>query len=56
MLIDGKIHSFLQYRDKGPRRDASCTVAKSIKTLSQQDIKDNKLNIADDGTITIKQE
>ena len=56
MLVDGKIHSFLQYRDKGPRRDASCTVAKSIKTLSQQDIKDNKLNIADDGTITIKQE
>ena len=56
MLVDGKIHSFLQYRDKGPRCDASCTVAKSIKTLSQQDIKDNKLNIADDGTITIKQE
>lgn len=56
MLVDGKIHSFLQYRDKGPRRDAACTVARSIKKLSQQDIKDNQLIIADDGTISVKRE
>ena len=54
MFLDGKIHSFIQYRDKGPRRDAGNSVAKEIRMLTQADIKDNKLNIADDGTMTIK--
>ena len=54
MFLDGKIHSFIQYRDKGPRRDAGHAVVKEIRMLTEQDIKDNKLNIADDGTITKK--
>ncbi|MBR5087066.1 MAG: CapA family protein [Muribaculaceae bacterium] len=54
MFIDGKIHSFIQYRDKGPRRDAGNAVVKEIRMLTQEDIKDNQLNIADDGTITKK--
>ena len=54
MFLDGKIHSFIQYHDKGPRRDKGNAVVKEIRMLTQEDIKDNKLNIADDGTITKK--
>ena len=53
-FVDGKIHSFIQYRDKGPRLDTTNSVAKEIRSLTEEDIKDNHLNIADDGTITIK--
>ncbi|MBQ2162903.1 MAG: CapA family protein, partial [Muribaculaceae bacterium] len=53
-LVDAKIHSFIQYRDKGPRRDLENKVAKEIRSLTIDDIKDNRLLIADDGTITIK--
>ena len=53
-FVDGKIHSFIQYRDKGPRADSTCAVAKEIKSLTEDDIKDNHLNFADDGTLTRK--
>lgn len=53
-FVDGKIHSFIQYRDKGPRFDETNAAAKDIRSLTEEDIKDNRLNIADDGTITIK--
>ena len=53
-LVDGKIHSFKQPGRIGPRRDASNSAAREIWALTQEDIKDNKLNIADDGTITRK--
>ena len=53
-LVDGKIHSFRQPGRIGPRRDASNSAAREIWALTQEDIKDNKLNIADDGTITRK--
>ncbi len=53
-FVDGKIHPFIQYRDKGPRVDKTGAVVKEIRTLTEEDIKDNKLNIADDGTITRK--
>lgn len=53
-FIDGKIHGFIQYRDKGPRRDTGNAVVREIRTLTQEDIKDNRLDIADDGSITIK--
>jgi len=54
-FLDGKIHAFIQYTGKGPRRDASNAVVKEIRSLTQDDIKNNLLNIADDGTVTIKQ-
>lgn len=54
MFIDGKIHSFIQYHDKGPRHDSNNTVAKQIKQLSASDIVDNQLIFTDDGTITHK--
>ena len=53
-FVDGKIHSFRQPGRIGPRRDPNNLAAKDIRTLTQEDIKDNKLNIADDGTITRK--
>ena len=53
-FVDGKIHPFIQYRDKGPRVDKTGAVVKEIRTLTEEDFKDNKLNIADDGTITRK--
>lgn len=52
-LVDGKIHSFIQQPGKGPRRDPKCLVAAEIRTLTLEDIPDNKLQIAHDGTITI---
>ena len=53
-FVDGKIYPFIQYRDKGPRADNTGAVVKEISTLTEEDIKDNKLNIAPDGTITRK--
>ena len=50
-MVDAKIHSFVQYRYQGPRRDSLNTVVKEIRNLTREDIKDNKLTIADDGTI-----
>lgn len=53
-FIDGKIHSFRQTGRIGPRHDPKNLAAHDMWLLTQEDIKDNKLNIADDGTITRK--
>lgn len=53
-FLGGKIHSFIQPGRVGPRADAQNRAAKDIWTLTQEDISDNKLLIADDGTITCK--
>lgn len=53
-FVDGKIHSFIQQRGKGPRRDKQNLVAKEIKSLTNADFSNPKLNIAADGTITIR--
>ena len=53
-FVDGKIHPFIQYRDQGPRHDLEGKVVSEIRSLTNEDIKDNKLDIADDGTITVK--
>ncbi len=53
-FLSGKIHSFIQQRGVGPRKDATHSVAKQIRDLTLADIKDNKLLIADDGTMTVK--
>lgn len=53
-FVEGKIHSFIQGHRTGPRRDANNVVAKDIRSLTIDDFKDNKLNIADDGSITPK--
>ena len=53
-FVDGKIHPFIQYRDQGPRHDLEGKVVSEIRSLTNEDIKYNKLDIADDGTITVK--
>lgn len=53
-FIDGKIHSFIQGHRTGPRRDATNAVPREIRELSISDFKDNKLEIANDGTLTRK--
>ena len=54
LFKNGKIYAFRQQHMAGPKTDKSGEVIKEIRTLTQDDIKDGKLNIADDGTITIK--
>lgn len=53
-FVEGKIHSFIQGHRTGPHRDANNLVAKDIRLLTLDDFKDNKLDIADDGTIKPK--
>jgi hypothetical protein len=53
-FIDAKIHSFRQQPGIGPQPDSQCLVAKEIRELTESDIKDNQLDIADDGTVTRK--
>ena len=50
----GKIHSFIQKKGLGPRKDDTNAAARQIKTLSQQDFPDSPLLIADDGTLSLK--
>lgn len=53
-FLGGKIHSFIQQRGLGPRKDANNSAAKQIRTLSAQDFPDSPLLIADDGTLSRK--
>ena len=53
-FIEGKIHSFIQRRGLGPRKDTANAVAQQIKRLTQSDIKDSKITIGADGTIRLK--
>ena len=52
-FVGGKIHSFIQKRGLGPRRDETNSAARQIRTLSSQDFPTSKLRIADDGTLSI---
>lgn len=54
-FVDGKIHSFIQQRNLGPRADSTYTVARHIKRLSQEDFPASPLIIADDGSLSKKQ-
>ena len=51
-VVGGKIHSFIQQRGKGPRRDPLNLVAKEIRSLTNADFSNPKLTIANDGTIS----
>ncbi|MCH5233023.1 MAG: CapA family protein [Muribaculaceae bacterium] len=51
---EGKINSFKQIKGIGPRKDASNSVAKTIKKLSQTDFPNSPLEISDDGILTKK--
>ena len=53
-FIDGKIHSFLQTRGIGPRKDATGSVAREIRNLSNTDIPQSQATIDAQGNISLK--
>ena len=53
-FIDGKIHSFLQTRGIGPRKDAAGSVAREIRQLSNADIPLSQATIDAQGNISLK--
>lgn len=53
-FVGGKIHSFIQQRGLGPRKDTSNAAARQIRNLSLQDFPESPLIIAEDGTLSIK--
>lgn len=50
----GRIHSFIQQRGVGPRIDTQNSVAREMRRLTQLDIPNTPIHIAEDGTITRK--
>lgn len=50
MLVDGKIHSFIQSFGKGPRVDKKNIVAKAIRSLTREDFSNPHIRIEDDGS------
>lgn len=53
-LVGGKIHSFIQKRGVGPQKDPTNAAAHQIRLLSRQDFPDSPLEIADDGTLSVR--
>lgn len=49
----GQIHSFIQRKGLGPRRDTANLAAKEIRELTDTDVRHGGLNIGDDGRISI---
>lgn len=54
-MVDGRIHGFIQHPNVGPLPDKSGAVIREIAGLSRDDFPGNKLMIADDGKLVIKQ-
>lgn len=52
-FLDGQIHSFIQQKGVGPRRDASHSVAREIRTLSREDIPNSPLRISESGAMSL---
>ncbi len=52
-FLKGKIHSFIQQKGVGPRKDATHAVAREIKSLTESDIKDSPIRIDTEGNITV---
>ncbi len=53
-FVSGQIHSFIQQKGIGPRLDPTDAVAKNIRNLSQSDFPSSQLDIASDGTMTVR--
>ena len=53
-FVSGKIHSFIQKRGLGPRRDSTNSVVNQIILLTRSDIPNGKLSINSDGEIVVK--
>jgi hypothetical protein len=53
-FLKGQIHSFIQQKGIGPRRDRQNSVARQIKLLSEQDIPHSQARITSRGEIRNK--
>ena len=53
-FLTGQIHSFMQRKGEGPRKDAAHNAARQIASLTQTDVPDGKLRINTNGKITKK--
>ena len=53
-FIEGRIHSFVQQRGKGPQPDTRHRAAREIAELTRQDFPETPIHITDDGRITRK--
>lgn len=52
-FLGGMIHSFVQRRGLGPRRDTANIVVRQVRKLTAADIPDGHLKILDDGRIVV---
>lgn len=52
-FLSGKIHSFIQQRGVGPRKDSTNAVAREIKSLTESDIQGSPIRIDNEGNISI---
>lgn len=52
-FVSGQIHSFIQKRGLGPRRDSTNIVAQQIRNLTSTDIAGSKITINDSGKIVV---
>lgn len=50
-FLAGRIHSFIQRKGLGPRRDTCNAVVRQIRTLTDADVRGGGLRISDDGLI-----
>lgn len=50
---EGKIHSYIQQRGRGPVADPKSTSARRIKSLSETDFPESPLRISYDGNLTV---
>lgn len=53
-FVNGQIHSFIQQRGIGPRKDTTNSVAAHMARLSHEDFPDSPLTITNDGKISRK--
>lgn len=53
-FVKGKIHSFVQHKGIGPRKDASCRAAREMQRLTRLDVPDTPLHIDNQGNVRRK--
>lgn len=53
-LMEGNIHSYIQQKGAGPKRDKGNSAAREISVLTREDFPDTRLSISDNGKITVK--
>lgn len=53
-FVSGQVHSFIQHKGAGPKRDTANHAATEIRKLTNTDIRDGRLEISREGKISIK--